>query len=62
MSLQQRIRGINFDGTAELKEDTLTAQLIDFKHGNVYKFTTTTQNLQREFKRYVVVRRLTELF
>ena len=62
MSLQQRIRGINFDGTAELREDTLTAQLIDFKHGNVYKFTTTSDHLQRDFKRYLVVRRLTELF
>ena len=55
-------RGLNFEGTIRLTEDSLEIDLIELKKGGVYELKLTDEILTREFKRYLFFRSTQKLF
>ena len=55
-------RGLNFEGTMRLTEDSLEIDLIELRKGGVYELKLTDQILTKEYKRYLFFRSIQKLF
>lgn len=62
MNISVRVRGVNFDGTVELSDSVLQGELIEFQQGGLYRFKVKTETLEKDYSRYLVVKKLTELY
>ena len=55
-------RGLNFEGTMRLAEDSLKIDLIELRKGGVYELKLNDEILAREFKRYLFFKSTQKLF
>ena len=62
MEQEDRIRGVNFDGSVRLTEAGIHLEIIEYISGNIFRFSTSPEHLTASFKQFLVIKRIEELY
>jgi hypothetical protein len=57
-----RLRGRNFEGEIELTGNSLKLRITEFRKGGIYSVELTNETLEKEFKRFLIFRKVDDLF